>query len=171
MRILANGNVGIGTASPSQKLTVIGDVAFCGSSSNGDATNIPINLLFSKSSGSSATANLSVTTDFTFTGASGWRNCVLTTTASHINQYGGSQGAVEELIHFRALNSSPGVGQINVIRTNTNGSTITLTYSAPSNNVLRVVATFNDTSVPGSVPNHELWVNFSMLSPIAVTVA
>jgi hypothetical protein len=146
-------------------------VAFRGSSSNADATNIPINLLFSKSSGSSATANLSVTTDFTFTGANGWRNCVLTTTASHINQYGGSQGAVEELIHFRALNSSPGVGQINVIRTNTNGSTITLTYSAPSNGVLRVVATFNDTAVPGSVPTHELWVNFSMLSPVAVTVA
>ena len=169
--ILSAGNVGIGTSSPSQKLTVIGDVAFRGSSSNADATNIPINLLFSKSSGSSATANLSVTTDFTFTGANSWRNCVLTTTASHINAYGGSQGAVEELIHFRTLNSSPGISQINVIRTNTNGSTITLTYSAPSNGVLRVVATFNDTAVPGSVPNHELWVNFSMLSPIAVTVA
>jgi hypothetical protein len=171
MRIDASGNVGIGTTSPSQKLTVIGDVAFRGSSSNSDASNIPINLLFSKSSGNSATANLSVTTDFTFTGATGWRNCVLTTTASHINLYGGLQGAVEELIQFRVLNSSPGVGQINVIRTNTNGSTITLTYSAPSNNVLRVVATFNDTQIPGTVPTHELWVSFSMLSSVAVTVS
>jgi hypothetical protein len=160
-----------GTLTEKLRIEKNGSLSLKGPSSNSDATNIPINLLFSKSSGSSATGNLSVTTDFTFTGANGWRNCVLTTTASHINQYGGSQGAIEELIHFRTLNASPGIGQITVIRTNTNGSAITLTYSAPSNGILRVVATFNDSSVPGSVPQHELWVNFSMLSPVNVTVA
>ena len=96
---------------------------------------------------------------------------MLTTTASHINLYGGGQGAIEELIHFRTLNVGPGTSQITVIRTNTNGSSITLTYSAPSNSVLRVVATLNDSDVPSIVPTHELWVNFSMLSPVTVTVA
>ena len=142
-----------------------------GTTSNNDDSNIPINLLFSKSSGNSATGNLSVTTNFTFANANGWRNCVLTTTASHINVFGGSQGAIEELIHFRTLNTSPGTSQITVIRTNTNGASITLAYSAPSNTVLRVVATYNDTDVPSTIPTHELWVNFSMLSPVTVTVA
>ena len=139
-----------------------------GISSNAGFSNVPRRVLFSKTSGDSAVGNLSVTATINIAADFNWRNATIKTTASHINAYSSSQGSIFEIVQFRALNSASPAG-FNVVSTDTNGSVITIAYAGVSATQLTVTATFNDTSVPSSVPTHELWISLEIDAPFQVT--
>lgn len=138
-----------------------------GITSNSDFSSIPRKVLFSKSSGDSATGSLSLVATVNFTAGFSWRNATIRTVASHVNAYASNQGSVIESVQFRALNSASPAA-FNVISTASNGVSITLAYAAVSSSQMTVTASYNDVSVPGSVPTHELWMSMEIDAPFQI---
>lgn len=138
-----------------------------GTSSNSDFSSIPRKVWFSKSSGDSATGNLSLVSTINFTAGFSWRNATIKTIASHVNAYASNQGSIVETIQFKALNSASPTS-FSVISTASNGVAITLSYAAVSSSQMTVTASYNDVSVPGAVPNHELWMSMEIDAPFQI---
>jgi len=166
--LVVNGGMGVaGSVNIGGNTTTTGVRVLKGTSSNGYSVNIPQIAEFSKSSGDSATTSTSVSIDITFSPTYSWKKGTLEVVATNQNSYSGSEGAINEMIHFQQL-TTLGVRNFTTIRTNSSGTAITLTYSCPSDNVLRVTATCNDTQVPGTVPTHEVWLSAKVISAINV---